>query len=217
MIDKKFDEFWELIDLLNKAEALEHLIVIGSWAEYIYEEANLINNFKAELKTRDINLMIKNKNKPRKAIDLISIFKEAGYTVDRNILTDKTQILTTDRLEIEFLLTKVGPGLESTMKTNLGVTAETLRDIKILKDNTIRVPVRGYIIIVPIPEAYVLQKILINKERKNKIEKDRKAINNLLQYLSIDILKSIYNGMTKKQKKIIGIYNSEVETLSFLE
>ena len=217
MIDKKYDEFWELIDLLNNAEALEHLIIIGSWAEYIYEESNLINNFKAELKTRDIDLMIKNKNKPSKSIDLISVFKEAGYTVDRHILTDKTQILTTDRLEIEFLLTKVGQGLESTMKTNLGVTAETLRDIKILRDNTIRVPVRGYIIIVPIPEAYVLQKILINKERKNKMDKDRKAISNLLQYLSIDTLKSIYNGMTKKQKKIIGTYNSEVETLSFLE
>lgn len=64
MIENKYKEFWEIIDLLDKENALNHLIVIGSWAEYLYEQSGLLSGFRSELRTRDIDFVIRNKRKP---------------------------------------------------------------------------------------------------------------------------------------------------------
>ena len=63
--------FWETIKVLSKNEVLKHVVLIGSWAEYIYEESGLLKNFEANLKTKDIDFLIRNINKPRKKINII--------------------------------------------------------------------------------------------------------------------------------------------------
>ena len=216
MIKNKYREFWDIIDLLDKEDALNHLIVIGSWAEYLYEQSGLLSDFKSELRTRDIDFVIRNKRKPDTPINLINAFKEAGYTVENDRITCKTRIMTLERLEVEFLLAKVGAGLEDTVATNLGVTAETLRNIDILRDNYMPISVKDYLINVPKPEAYIIQKIIINEERKDKSLKDQRAIKNILPYINNDFAKSIYQNLSKKQKSKVDKYNVEVEILEFL-
>ncbi|HQL58199.1 MAG TPA: GSU2403 family nucleotidyltransferase fold protein, partial [Myxococcota bacterium] len=184
MIENKYKEFWEIIDLLDKENALNHLIVIGSWAEYLYEQSGLLSGFRSELRTRDIDFVIRNKRKPNSPINLTNVFDEAGYIVEQDRITGKTRILTLARLEVEFLLAKVGAGLEGTMETNLGIIAETLRNIDILRDNFIPVSVKDYVVNVPKPEAYIIQKMVINDERGDKSLKDQRAINNILPYIN---------------------------------
>lgn len=217
MIENKYKEFWEIIDLLDKENALNHLIVIGSWAEYLYEQSGLLSGFRSELRTRDIDFVIRNKRKPNSPINLTNVFDEAGYIVEQDRITGKTRILTLARLEVEFLLAKVGAGLERTMETNLGVTAETLRNIDILRDNFIPVSVKDYVVNVPKPEAYIIQKMIINDERGDKSLKDQRAINNILPYINKNIAKSMYQNLSKKQKSKVDKYNAEVEILDFLK
>jgi hypothetical protein len=68
-------------------------------------------------------------------------------------------------MEIEFLIEQKAGGSESTIKTNLGVKAQALRHLSILSHYTNAVEIFGLVIIVPSPEAYVIHKIIINKNR----------------------------------------------------
>lgn len=34
--DRKATVFWEIIDVLSQSSLLPHIMVIGSWAEYLY-------------------------------------------------------------------------------------------------------------------------------------------------------------------------------------
>jgi len=47
--------FWKTIKILEKNKFLEHVILIGSWAEYIYEVSGYLKGFEANLKTKDID------------------------------------------------------------------------------------------------------------------------------------------------------------------
>lgn len=37
-MNKQQETFWEAIEIFNKLGVLSHIVIIGSWAEYIYEE-----------------------------------------------------------------------------------------------------------------------------------------------------------------------------------
>ena len=61
---------------------------------------------------------------------------------------------------------------------------------------------------MPIPQAYLLQKIIINNQRKNKAQKDYLGIENLLENIKHSDSESqrlidLYVTLTKKQKNII--------------
>jgi hypothetical protein len=61
-------------------------------------------------------------------------------------------------------------------------------------------------ITVPIPEAYLLHKIIINSERKIKAEKDLNAILNLLKHIDMAKCKEILLTLTKKEKNIVRTF-----------
>lgn len=71
--------FWNTITILEKNKVLEYIVLIGSWAEYIYEESNYLKDFEANLKTRDIDFLIKNINNLKEEINIVEIFKKEGY------------------------------------------------------------------------------------------------------------------------------------------
>ncbi len=51
-----------------------------------------------------------------------------------------TKLYTTEGLEIEFLIGKVGAGLETSLRTNLGVTAQSLGHMEVLDRHMVTVP-----------------------------------------------------------------------------
>jgi hypothetical protein len=134
---------------------------------------------------------------------------ELGYTIDEDRISGTTKIYTPGFMEIEFLVTQRGSGIKSVLSTNLGVNAQAIRNLNILKDNCILVQVFDFNISVPLPEAYVIHKAIINKERLIKAEKDRDSIKNLLPYINKDTVLRIFEGLTKKQKK--AIMNLQIE------
>ncbi|MDO4486886.1 MAG: hypothetical protein Q4C46_09890 [Bacillota bacterium] len=59
--------------------------------------------------------------------------------MESDVLTGVTKIYDKAGLEIEFLIGKKGAGVEQALKTNLGVTAQTLRHMEVIIRNTIEV------------------------------------------------------------------------------
>ena len=194
-------EFIKFIKLLDDNDLLSHVILIGSWAEYIYKETNMLPGFETNIKTLDIDFLLKNLRKPTPPQNLAALAKDAGYLVENDILDGTTKILDKEGLEIEFLINKLGAGTEETMKTNLGVTAQALRHMDILIKNTVTASFLSFSITVPSPEAYAVHKMVINKDRKDKQEKDILAVKGIWNYLDSTKLEDIVSTLSNNEKK----------------
>ena len=56
--EKQYIEFWKFIGILHQADLLRHLILIGSWAEYIYAQSGILPGYDANLRTLDVDFLI---------------------------------------------------------------------------------------------------------------------------------------------------------------
>lgn len=197
------NEFSRFIKLLDDNDCLPYLILVGSWAEFIYKETNMLMNFEPNIKTLDMDFLLINMRKPNPAKNLVDLAKNEDYIIQYDRFDGTTKIVDKKGLEIEFLINKVGAGLESSIKTNLGVIAQSLRHMDIILRNRVETDYFGMKITVPVPEAYVLHKMVINKERKEKQEKDRQAVINLWPCMDRNRILEIMATLTKKEQKEI--------------
>lgn len=208
---EQYNEFWNFIRLLHENDLLKHVILVGSWAEYLYAQSGLLKGFETNLRTLDIDFLIKNMRRPSKSTNLAAMIKDAGYTIEHDVLENTTKVYTPGLMEIEFLIAQKGSGENRVIQSNLGVNAQALRHMSVLLENVDTIEILGLTISVPSPEAYVAQKIAINKQRNDKAEKDRLSILSLYSYMNRDKFNKICNNMTKKEAKIINDFLLENE------
>lgn len=199
-------EFLEFIKLLNDNDLLSEVVVVGSWVEYIYEQSGLLKGFDANLRTLDIDFLVKNLRLPNPPASITRLADGAGYDINHDILYGTTKIVTPNRLEIEFLINQKGSGTQRVMQTNLGVNAQALRHMDITLRNTVTIDFLTMQVTIPKPEAYVIHKIVINHDRKEKQEKDRRAIYRIAPYLDKDVFQEVYEGLFKKEKKTVDAF-----------
>ncbi len=199
--------FWETIKIFSDLNILDGFILIGSWAEYLYEASNYFG-FKSYLKTMDADLLIKNLRFSKNVkVDLSEVFEKHGYVKFTDSFTGVTKFYKDGVLEVEFLVRELGKGqIEAYKVDGLGVKAEGLRHMEILCNNTTWLDVNGYCVCVPTPQAYIMHKLVINDKRGNKKEKDLRAVKNLLKYVlksedEVLKLKAVYDSLFKNEKK----------------
>jgi len=199
------NEFLKVIKLLSDNDCLSHVVLIGSWAEYLYQQTGIIPKGTTVLRTLDIDFLVKNLREPRPPVNLEALALKEGFAVDNHPLLGTTKIRTASRLEIEFLIAQRGTGKESVYRTSLGVSAQALRGLDLLLSETVTLDFLGIDVTVPIPEAYVLHKIIINTDRNKaeKRERDRLAILAFFPHLSQEKYHDLLEQRTKKQRKKI--------------
>lgn len=216
MENAQYKDFWSFLRLLADNDLLKHVVVIGSWAEYLYAQAGVLPDFEANLRTLDIDFLVKNLRRPVPQANIATLARDAGYLVEQDYITETTKIYTPGFMEIEFLILQQGAGDTQTLKTNLGVNAQALRHLSVLKEFTLTVHLFDMDINIPQPEAYVLHKIVINPQREKKAEKDRAAILNLLPFLDRDKFKTVFDCLTKKEQAAARKYFVEHPELNLL-
>lgn len=213
---EKQQDVLRLLKLLDENGVLPHVIIAGSWAEYVYAQANVLPGFSLSLRTVDIDFLVKNMRRPATPISILEFTNNKnGYLVKHDILLGTTKIVTPGGMEVEFLINQLGSGAEPVLKTNLGVNAQALRHMGHIINNAITVDLFEMKVQVPCPESYVLHKMLINDVRKtNKQVKDRESIARLLPYIDLDKMSSLYQAYTKNEKnrvkKFIELHGDEV-------
>ena len=126
-------------------------------------------------------------------------------------LIKEQQIAFWDIIDVEFLTRVLCVGEDINEIPSLKLKASGIREINMLASYPLDVKCNGYQLRVPEPEAYILQKLLINPKRKSeeKKEKDLQSILNLLNYVNKDRLRDIFDKMTKKEQKIISNVKQE--------
>lgn len=215
-------EFLKFMKILSDNDLLGHIILCGSWSEFIYAQCNVLPGFEITLRTLDADFLVKNLRKPTKPVSLIPIIKEQGYTYDIDVINGTTKIFSPEGLEIEFLINQMGSGEIQTFKTNLGINAQALRHLDVLTRHTIEADFLGMKINVPMPEAYAVHKMVINEDRSiAKKEKDANAVVNIFPYLNNEKCIEVFDRLTKKEKnrvkEFLNTYKEKFEEKAILE
>jgi len=203
---ENYRDFWKFIRIMDDNDLLQHIVLVGSWVEYVYAQSDFLPGFSANLRTLDIDCLIKNMRRPTQPVSITYLLKNEGYTIDADVLEGTTKIYTPDLMEIEFIIEQKGKGDNSVIKTNLGVNAQALRHLSVVLNNLINISIFDFSIIVPTPEAYVAHKIIINKERGIKAEKDIQSIEGLIPYLNKEKFNGIYSQLTQKEQRTIKAF-----------
>lgn len=209
--------FWEAIEVLRRSCLLPHIMIIGSWAEYLYP-CYLGSSYQPNLKTRDVDIYFGNHYQEiPEANTLVNNFRDAGFVLDEYFID--TGRFFKEGIEIEFLSSQMdsGPGMVEIPFT--GVMAEKLSSLDMLRP--IWIDVREYQIKVPSPASYIAHKLYINPERKpiSKRPKDIEAIRSLLFYLDRkpdeieELRKFLYLLPSEKRERIFKVAAEQGLTL----
>ena len=203
MVSEQQAAFWDAIDVFDREGLLPYVMLIGSWAEYIYQ-FHFKSGFRPNLRTRDIDFLYVNLNRPKNNITLLNGLKEKGFIYKEDI-SGVGKFVKEDLLELEFITRVLGKGQSTYLIPSIGIEAEGLRAVNMLADYPLELECNSHAITVPEPEAYILQKLLTNPTRtpKSKQEKDIQAIRELLRHVNNDRLRQIYDELPKKSKKTI--------------
>jgi len=204
MIAEQESVFWEIIETFDEQTLLQYVMLIGSWAEYIYQHY-YNSDYTANLRTRDVDFLYTNLRRPKNKIDISKALQEKDFTYSVHNLTGVEKFSKHDILEIEFLHRILGSGERRYEKIpSIGITGIGIKETNMLAMYPLVIEYKGYKVIVPEPEIYVLHKLLINPQRGEvKKEKDMQSIQLLLPHLNKERLKYMFEKLFKAQQKII--------------
>ncbi len=200
-------KFKELLHILDKEGTIKDVILIGSWCLLFYKY--IFENFEPSIRTTDIDFYVPNAKSFKASNGLIGSMKNNNYDAFNDVLTHKTTFISPDGFEVEFLTNLNRQRLSCIKLGNTQIFAESLPHVNIFEGNYIEINYDGMIIKVASPASYILQKMLIHKDRKDKKEKDAESIKNVLFYLNASEkykqeLKKIYIQLPNKWKSTIN-------------
>ena len=196
----------QILNTLNEEGVLQNMVLIGSWCLLFYK--NVFDGFVPSFRTRDIDFYVPNAKAVNAKENLIGSLRKINLDIRRDYLSLKSTFFSPDGFELEFI-TKLNRERTNCVKLgNTDIYAESLSFVEILSMNYIDVDYCGIKLKVASPASYVLQKLLVNSDRKDKQEKDIASIRNVLPYLMasrkyLEELKSMYLSLPKKWKKRI--------------
>ena len=178
--------FWKLISALNEAGVLEHVMIIGTWAEWLYSDyfADIAGggDYRVDIgKTHDIDVYFRNYlMEIDGAARLKDDLRDAGFVPG----SDFKGTFFLQGIEVEFLAGTVGVGEGIVEIPSVGIKAERLEELSMLEPAWVEK--RGYRICVPTPASYVVQKLFINPERRpeRKRAQDIRKVDVLLQAMA---------------------------------
>ena len=75
--------FWQTIKIFDNEGLLPYIMIIGSWAEYIYSYY-FKTDFMPNLRTRDVDFLYWNIHRPKNKINITTALIENGYSYVEN-------------------------------------------------------------------------------------------------------------------------------------
>jgi hypothetical protein len=177
-------------------------------AEYIFETTGILSDYESMMRTRDIDVLVRNLRKPPERTDFLDRMKAAGFVIDTSRGTGVNCFHNYDAdMEVEFLLQEKGQGQPNGYSVeSLGIRVPALRDLDILAAFPVTVEYGDDEIVVPTPEAYIIHKLVINRHRsEDKRQKDIESVALLMGHISdgprLALFVDVWNNLTKKQRK----------------
>lgn len=163
-MNQLLNRFNEILKVINEFELTDNLIIIGSWAYYIYQNYVFKDKILPEsLKTLDVDILISRNTKFNKAkkLNMINILEKLDYCWYQKLDSEVDKFQKAD-FEIEFLTETKSKGLEKKYYfENIGINAKTIKYLNLLSENKIKLSINDFQVSVPPPLNYSLHKLLI--------------------------------------------------------
>ncbi len=112
----------EVINIINKLNLQNTLVLIGSWAEYFYQR--LFDRYYSSFRTLDTDFLIRRPVQSGKGF--VKEMKEIGFTYEEDPLTGKSKFFKND-IEVEFLTTLTRDYSSVYNVPEMGIHAECLK------------------------------------------------------------------------------------------
>lgn len=201
-------EMREVIKALDEAGALPYCIVTGSWAMFFYK--SIFEDFHPRVETTDLDMYLPNPKSAR-AKNLPTRLRELSYIRSDDTLTGKTTFLSSNGFEIEFLTLPDRTMSPVIRIPGMSIGAEALPKMAPIGWNYVELEWEGMKVKVASPASFIIQKLLINEERKPewKKEKDLDAVRYVLAYVQAsrkyneELKESILSAPKKWRKAIL--------------
>jgi hypothetical protein len=103
------EAFWDLIGTLSEVGVLPHMMVIGSWAEYLYA-VYYGDDYVPNIRTLDVDLLYRNIRLPRERVNIFEPLRKKGFVYTENTLSGIGKFFKDGALEIEILTRALGQG-----------------------------------------------------------------------------------------------------------
>ncbi len=180
-MEEKYKLLTSVLQELQDAGALNHLILAGSWCLYFYRILFSNSSEIPLLRTTDIDLLVPNPLKMHEEINLSEILRTLGFDLLFDYNTGLIKFVHPE-LEIQFITPEIGRGKDTPYSIKqLHINAEGLRYLDLFQTYNFEMTHKGITIRLPEPGAFILQKILASQERKDteKKEKDLTAVKSI--------------------------------------
>ena len=180
---RRDEAFWRLVGALDSAGVLQHVMFIGTWAEWLYTDYFAATaqggEYRVDIgKTHDIDVYFRSYlMEIEGASKLREELANAGFVPG----SDFKGTFFYGGIEVEFVAGTVGVGRGIVEIPSVGIKAERLDELSMLEPAWVEK--RGYRICVPTPASYAVQKLYINPERRpeSKRARDMRKVAVLLQ------------------------------------
>lgn len=216
MEKSQYDLCIEVLQRLDKAGILKHVVLVGSWCTLFYKEYFSSDKYMTILKTRDMDLLIPQPKALGTKTDVAELLKNLGFVV--GFTGSKGYIrLEHPQLIVEFLVPERGRATNKPYPLpQLGLNAQALRFLEFLSQNTITTKVGLITVALPHPASFALHKLLVMSRRPKaeKRAKDKETairiLNALLKSNQGDTVSKIFHSMPKRwqgmvKKQLTGI------------
>lgn len=193
----------DVLAVLNDEGILCNVILIGSWCLLFYKK--IFSEFDPLIRTTDIDFYVPDAKRIKDKNGLVKSLKNINYDMIHDSLTNKTSFISPDGFELEFLTRLNRDNLACVKLGNTDIFAESLSYVEIFSGNYIEINYDDLNVKLASPASYVLQKLLISANRKEKREKDIESIKHVLNYVKVskkynNELIDLYNSLPKKWK-----------------
>lgn len=201
--------FEEILKRLDENGILDHVVVVGSWAIYLYTEYFKSADYYSTIRTRDVDLLIQVPSGIPAKVNFKEMIEDPGFVEEFARDEGYTRYSHPD-LIIEFLMKEKGRGFSRPPYIEkLGVTPQPLRFLDLLESGRIEISFNGMSVPVPHPANFALHKLLIASRRNEsyKSENDRiqalKLIDHLVDNGEAVSLVSVYRSLPAKWRKVV--------------
>lgn len=190
--------FVDILKNLSEKNALDELVLIGSWCLPIYKAKyqGLLDDL-PQVRTSDLDFFINKPKRVNSVIDIPDILKKLDFIIEFDSI-DGFEKFSHPLLEVEFLspMDRTGESIGSCK--NLKVKTQALRYLDSIESNSISIAFSGVEVRVPSLPFFVLHKALIQPMRKNQLKslKDAQTVTKLGEIISGD------DGMRGEVKKV---------------
>jgi hypothetical protein len=205
----QYDLCSSVLRQINDAGVLSHVVIVGSWCALFYERYFDTTDYRASIRTRDLDIAIPIPPRFGRKVDIAVRLGDLGFVEDVRGTDGYIRFLHPE-LIVEFLVPERGRGSDKPYDVpNLGINAQPLRFLDMLLDGTVSVPFRSVSVRLPHPANFALHKLMISGRRhSDKAGRDREqavAVMRALQRAGqADRLRSVFDSLPAKWRSQIA-------------